>query len=100
VLVKNSFVFQKQISHYNSTKFNIAEGVINLDFSETDELGTVVANDEFTLKVSAEGALKFKSDQVKIISVSRKKVNDSILHEISINRSKRKQALLRFSNMK
>ena len=96
-LAKNSIDFQKQIAHYNSTKINITEGQIDLDFSETDQLGTIMDNDEITLKVSAGKALKFTSDQVKILSVANKIVNDTILHEITIHRSKLKQASLSFS---
>jgi hypothetical protein len=97
MLVKNSVIFQKQLAHYRSTKINTSDGKINLDFSETDTLGTIMVNDELTVKVSAEKKLKFTSDQLNIVSVSSKTVNDSILHEITINRSDRKHGSLRFS---
>ena len=97
MLVKNAIIFQKQLAHYHSTKINTSDGVINLDFGETDTLGTIMVNDELTVKVSAERKLNFASDQLKIVSVSSKKVNDSILHEISINRSNLKRGSLKFS---
>jgi hypothetical protein len=100
MLAKNSIDFQKQIAHYNSTKISISDGRIDLDFSDINQLGTVLANDELTLKVSSDRALTFESDQVQIYSVSNKSIDNAVLYQLHINRSNRKKASVRFSDTK
>lgn len=97
MLSKNSMAFQQQIAHYQSTNVNMKGQNIELDFSEISHLETILKNNELTLKVASDKELKFSSDNLIINSVSQKKIQNSILYILELDRMNTKKASINFS---
>ena len=86
MLAKNSVFFQKQLVHHVASKIELKDNEINLDFSETNNLGTIMVNDELTVKVISNNELNFFSDDLKIVSVNSKKDDNSNLYTLDLRR--------------
>ncbi len=98
MLSKNSVEFQQQLAHNKLTKVKVADNLINLNFSDTKNVGTIAPNEELTIKVSCECELVFTSDNIKIISASSQKINDSILHKLNLKMTGNKGAQITFES--
>jgi hypothetical protein len=96
MLAKDSLFFQKQLAHHICTQLEMKGRTINLDFSETNKLGTKIENNELTVKVSSNEELSFTSDSINIVSVSSKKINNSILYSLNLERIVSKDVLISF----
>ncbi len=94
MLAKNSVEFQQQLVHNKLAKLNVAENAINLNFSETNSIGTIVPNEELTVNVSSDKELVFTSDNIKIVSFSSQKINDSILNKLNLKITNSKGAVI------
>ena len=94
MLARNSVFFQQQLAHHMSTKIDMNEGVINLNFTDTNQLGTIISNNELTVKVSSDRELTFSSDSINIVSVSSKKINNSILYTLNLGIKDKESALI------
>jgi hypothetical protein len=97
MLAKNSLIFQKQLAHYEATKMEVKEDEIKLDFTDLRNLGTVVSNDELTVKISSNKALNFTSDTIAINSVAVENRGESILYRLDLGLSDQMNASISFS---
>ncbi len=86
MLAKNSLEFQKQLTHHITTKVEVAENEIKLDFNDTNKLGTIVANNEFFVKIKSENELSFSSDNIDIVSVSTKKIEGDNIYKLGLKK--------------
>ena len=77
--------------------FRKSIGLFNHDFSTSDQLGTVLKNNELTLKVASDKNLKFSSDNIKINGVAQQKTPNSNLYILDLDRSDYKKASIYFS---
>ena len=98
ILAKNSLFFQQQLAHHKCTKINVNHGAININFSETDKLGTTISNNELTVKVSSERELVFSSDRINIVSVSSKKIDNLSLYNLNLEITDSKGVFVSFTN--
>jgi hypothetical protein len=78
LLAKNSITFQHQLAHRQLTKTLVKRNAIELDFTETDKLPGDTGKGEMTLKIESAKPLKFKSDNLKILSESLSKTSESL----------------------
>jgi hypothetical protein len=97
MLAKNSLIFQKQLAHYEATKMEVMEDEIKLDFTDLRNLGTVVTNDELTVKISSNKALNFTSDTIAINSVTADKKDESILYRLELKLRDQMNATISFA---
>ena len=88
LLAKNSDEFQHQLAHNVCTKIVFQENLIELDFSETDKLPGNIGKNELTLKISCPNELQFTSENIKVISTTFKRNDNSILHTLCLGRKK------------
>jgi uncharacterized protein YqgQ len=86
MLAKNSVLFQKQIVHHAASTIKIKNQKIHLDFSASNRLGTIISNDELTVKVKSEKELNFSSGDIQIVSVSSIRKNNSLLYTLQLKR--------------
>lgn len=98
MLAKNSLVFQKQLVHHTVSKLEVKNNEIELDFSNVHEVGTVVPNNELTIKVSCDKEITFSSDTIRIVSVTSTKGSDRILYNLNLKIVDNKNALISFKS--
>jgi len=97
MLARNSVEFQKQLVHEKLTAIEVIKDEIRLDFSKTKDVGTILANDELTIKLSSNKKLKFSSKTVKSLSISSQKVDELILYKLKLKLENNKNAVIKFS---
>jgi len=97
MLAKNSLIFQKQLAHYEATKMEVKEDEIKLDFTDLRNLGTVVTNDELTVKISSNKALNFTSDTIAINSVTVENRDESLLYRLDLKLRDQMNATISFA---
>jgi hypothetical protein len=98
ILAPNSIYFQNQLAHQVCTKVKVIEKNIELDFKEVDALPGTLSKNELTLKVKGQNAMKFKSNEIKIVSQKSIKTEGSLLYTLMLERKKgRDKAQLTFS---
>ncbi len=97
MLARNSLEFQQQLPHHELTKISIGDKAIDLDFSDTANVKTIISNSRLTLKVKSDSELNFSSDEIEIISVSSKRIENSIIHNLTLKITDRKVAKVLFS---
>jgi len=100
MLAKNSLLFQQQLMHHVSTKLELNNSELRLDFSDTNILGALISNNEFTVKFSSNKELNFSSDNIEIVSVFSIRNNKSILYSLNLRKTDRNRALISYSKVK
>lgn len=98
ILAKNSISFQKQLVHYAYTNVEVKGSVIEIDFSNTDQLDSLFKGDELILKVSSPVRLSFSSETIKIVKDASLKQNNTILYTMNLKRGKNKNVWINFDN--
>ncbi len=88
LLAVDSSSFLTQLIHHNSTKIQVRDADINIDFRETDKLKEQLRNNKLTIKISSDQKLKFNSDTIRISSSNVIRENDSWLHTVELERLK------------
>jgi len=96
ILAKNSVFFQQQLVHHKYTKMKVNDGTIILNFTDTNQLSTIISNNELTVKVSSNRELVFSSDSINIVSISSKKENNSILYILNFRKKDYEGAIVSF----
>jgi len=96
MLAKNSVIFQQQLVHYKCSKTEIQDGIIKLDFTESNKLDTITSNEELSIKITSNRKLDFSSDSINIVSVSSKKKDASILYVLDLKKKDDKAAMISF----
>ena len=99
MLAKNSVLFQKQLAHHVATVPTVENNVLHLDFSKTNKLGTILKNDELTVKLLSDKKLDFSSNDIKIGSVSSAKSGKQFLHTINLIKGTNDKALITFKEV-
>ncbi len=98
MLAENSLVYQKQLVHSKLTKTTRKENKIEFDFSATDNAGTIISNDEFTIKIKSQKELSFSSGDIQINSVSSNKESDSVLYSLNLKRKGKGNASITYKS--
>ncbi|MCK5347270.1 MAG: hypothetical protein KAR20_27865 [Candidatus Heimdallarchaeota archaeon] len=98
MLAKNSVEFQQQLAHNKLSKLKVADNAIKLDFSDTKNVGTIASNEELTVKVRSENELDFSSENIKIVSISSQKSNNSMLYNMNLEITNVNGAVVTFKN--
>ncbi|MCD6597561.1 MAG: twin-arginine translocation signal domain-containing protein [Bacteroidales bacterium] len=88
LLAKHSDEFKHQLAHHVCTKTIFQGNLIELDFSETDKLPGSMGKNELTLKINSIDELQFSSKNIKIISSTLKRNDNSIVHTVCLDRIK------------
>ena len=99
MLAKNSVLFQKQLAHHVATVPTVENNMLHLDFSKTNKLGTILKNDELTVKLLSDKKLDFSSDDVKIGSVSSVKSGKQFLYTVNLNKGTNDKAKITFKEV-
>ena len=97
MLAKDSMQFQKQIVHHVGTKVEQTNDTIKLDFSETNNMETIINNDKLVVKVSSEKELKFYSYNIEIVSNSSIQAGDTLLYTLNLKKKDTDKALITIS---
>ncbi len=97
MLAKNSVEFQKQLVHNKFTRVGIENNSIKLDFSQTRKVGTVLNNDEVTIKINSKRELKFFSATVPSLTVSSKKKEELVMYTIKLKLDNSEKVVVNFS---
>ena len=84
MLAKNSVQFQKQIVHHELTRINIRNNTIELDLIASNKVGTILKNDEVTIKIKSQKKLAFSSVDVKILSQTALIKDDKLLYTLNL----------------
>ena len=84
MLARNSIEFQKQFVHQKLTKVKIVNNEIILDFSKTKNVGTILPNNELTVKISSDKELAFSSKKVKSLLISSQNEDGRMLYKIKL----------------
>jgi hypothetical protein len=98
MLAKNSVEFQQQLAHNKLSKLKVADNAIKLDFSDTKNVGTITSNEELTVKVRSENELDFSSENIKIVSISSQKSNNSMQYTMNLEITNANGAVVTFKN--
>ena len=96
ILAENSILFQKQLIHYKLTRVSVKERSIDLDFSKTDELQTVLPRDELRVKILSRKELRFSSHTVRVAGVEVKKREGAFLYTLKLVRAAGTRASVTF----
>jgi len=68
MLAPDSLSFQHQLAHHLLTRVLVKRNFIHLDFTETHQLPGSIGKQDLTVKIKADKARKFISDEIEIIS--------------------------------
>lgn len=98
LLAKNSLLFQKQLAHHIASKIEVKDGSVNMDFSDTLKLGTVLPNNELTVKISSDKEIDFSSDTVQIVSVTSSKDAEAFLYSLNLEISNSSNASVSYKS--
>ncbi|MDZ7604558.1 MAG: hypothetical protein U5K79_03000 [Cyclobacteriaceae bacterium] len=96
MLAKNSHLFQQQLAHHSATKIVVQNNEIKMDFSGTNQLGTIIPNKELTVKVTSDKEIVFSSDIIRIVSVTSKQLPDFILYSLNLELTDQEDASIFF----
>lgn len=96
ILAKNSHCFQQQLAHHQCTKIDVLDGMIQLDFAQTNQLDTIISNDELTVKIRSNKKLDFSSPNIHIVSVTPRRENNFILYTLELRKKEEDVALITF----
>ncbi len=100
ILAKDSLHFQKQLLHHVSTGIKIEGDMIELDFSETDSLGTDKGRSNLTVKLRNRDQKSFDSETLDILSLEERREKNSILYTLVLRRMKiQDKSFIRFSSL-
>jgi hypothetical protein len=88
MLAPNSIFFQNQLAHQVCTKVKLTDNNIELDFKDVDALAGTLSKKELALKVKSQNAMKFKSNQIKIVSQKSIKTEEHFLYTLMLERKK------------
>ena len=94
ILAKNSLCFQQQLAHHQCTRIDLLDGVIKLDFTQTNQLGTMTSNDELTVKISSHKELTFSSHNIHIVSVAPRRENNLMRYTLDLRKKEDEVASL------
>ena len=89
MLASDSSSFQSQLLYQGGTKVIITKNSIHFDFTELNKFPSHPLKNELTIKTKAEKALKFKSNDLEIESISFKNNGEIQLHTLKIEGIKR-----------
>ena len=98
LLAKNSLFFQKQLAHHIASKIEVKDGAVNMDFSDTLKLGTVLPNNELTVKISSDKEIDFSSDTIQIVSVTSSKDAKAFLYSLNLEISNSSNASISYKS--
>ena len=98
LLAKNSLLFQKQLAHHIASKIEVKDGAVNMDFSDTLKLGTVLPNNELTVKISSDKEIDFSSDTIQIVSVTSSKDAKAFLYSLNLEISNSSNASISYKS--
>ena len=98
LLAKNSLFFQKQLAHHIASKIEVKDGEVNMDFSDTLKLGTVLPNNELTVKISSDKEIDFSSDTIQIVSVTSSKDAKAFLYSLNLEISNSSNASISYKS--
>ena len=86
LLAPDSIYFQNQLAHQVCTKVILTEKNIDLDFREVNSLPGNLSKKELTVKVKSQNAMKFKSNEIKIVSQKSIKTEENFLYTLMLER--------------
>jgi hypothetical protein len=99
ILAKDSLHFQKQLVHHVSTRLSLTGKQIEIDFSETNKLGTDKGMDDLTIKFMSLEEKVFHSEDIHIVSQEVSGERDTRMYTLLLQRKdKNDKALIHYQS--
>jgi hypothetical protein len=99
MLAKNSVYFQKQLVHHAASEIEVAGDKIHINFSKTNKLGTILVNDELTVKIESKKKLNFSSDDIRFSTASLRKDAGTYSYILSLKKDNQDKASISFKEV-